>query len=81
MKTRLRNYALWVSVAALIPLVAQAFGWQMPGNYDQIVNVILSILVTAGVLNNPTTINTGYKDDVTTEQGKKISHIGTKNLF
>lgn len=61
---RFKNYGLWVSIAALIPMLYEAFGGKsFPGNYNQIVNLILSILVILGILNNPTTANKGYFDD------------------
>jgi uncharacterized membrane protein len=63
-KSRLRNKALWVSIAALILLLARALGFQVnEGQYNQIVDLILAILVGAGILNNPTTQNTGLRDD------------------
>ncbi|MGL4991052.1 MAG: holin [Sarcina sp.] len=62
--SRLKNYGLWVSIAALIPMIAQAFGAKIiPAEYQNIVNSILGICVAAGILNNPTTDNKGYLDD------------------
>lgn len=60
---RFKNYGLWVSIAALIPLILQAFGISIIPDYNQIVNAILSILVMAGILSNPTTDNKWYGDD------------------
>ncbi|MDK0982918.1 holin [Clostridium perfringens] len=52
--TKMRNKGLWVSFFALIPLICQGFGWDfLPKNYNDIINSILSILVMAGLLNNP----------------------------
>lgn len=65
-KSRLSNYGLWVSIFALIPLLAQAFGFKLPANYADLINSVLGILVVAGVLNNPVTTNKGYADDKTT---------------
>lgn len=62
---RFKNYGLWVSIAALIPLILQAFGISIIPDYQQIVNAILGILVTAGILSNPTTTNRWYGDDKT----------------
>ncbi|MFR5264338.1 holin [Clostridium sp.] len=63
-KDRLRNYGLWISVAALIPMVLKGFNINiLPENYDQIIIAILSILVMAGILNNPTTECRGFLDD------------------
>lgn len=62
--SRFRNYGLWVSIAALIPMVLQGFGLDiLPENYKEIVNAILTILVMAGILNNPTTLNRWFLDD------------------
>lgn len=58
---RFKNYGLWVSIFALIPLLAQAFGYKLPVNYNEIINAILGILVAAGILNNPTD-GKGYLD-------------------
>ncbi|MGL6173444.1 MAG: hypothetical protein ACRC1P_02395 [Cellulosilyticaceae bacterium] len=63
---RFKNYGLWVSIAALIPLILQAFGISIIPDYNQIVNAILSILVMAGILSNPTTDNKWFGDDKTT---------------
>lgn len=60
---RFKNYGLWVSIAALIPLILQAFGVSIIPDYNQIVNAVLSILVMAGILSNPTTNNKWYGDD------------------
>lgn len=62
--SRFKNYGLWVSILALIPMVLQGFGVDiLPNNYEAIIMAILSILVTAGVLNNPVTENKGFLDD------------------
>ncbi len=63
-KKRLRNYGLWVAVAAFIPMLLEAFGLDvLPENYNQIVKSFLGILVLLGIINNPTTENKGFKDD------------------
>lgn len=55
---RFRNKALWVSVLAFIPMLCQGFGWHfLPTNYADLVNSLLSILVVAGILSNPTSGN------------------------
>ena len=62
--SRFRNYGLWVSIAALIPMILKVFGVDViPEDYENIVQTILSILVMAGILNNPTTKTKGFKDD------------------
>lgn len=73
MKNRLKNYGLWVSVLAFIPMVLEAFGVNLlPDNYDEIVKSLLSILVLAGLISNPSTENHGYLDDEVTEEKKEI---------
>jgi uncharacterized membrane protein len=63
-KKRLKNYGLWVAVAAFIPMLLEAFGLDvLPENYNQIVKSFLGILVLLGIINNPTTENPGFKDD------------------
>lgn len=62
--SRLKNYGLWVAILALIPLILKQFGiYIIPEDYTQITTAILSILVMAGILNNPTTENKGFLDD------------------
>lgn len=62
--SRLKNYGLWVAILALIPLILKQFGiYIIPEEYTQITTAILSILVMAGILNNPTTENKGFLDD------------------
>jgi uncharacterized membrane protein len=64
MNSRLRNYGLWLSVLAFIPMLLEAFGINiLPDNYDEIIKSFLGILVIAGILNNPQTSNRGYLDD------------------
>lgn len=61
---RFKNYGLWVSIAALIPILYETFGGKgFPDNYNQIVNGTLGILVLFGILNNPATENKGFFDD------------------
>ena len=69
--SRFKNYGLWVSIAALIPLLLSAVGVNIvPDKYNEIVHLILAILVALGILNNPTTEVKGYFDD--SEETKKI---------
>lgn len=66
--SRFKNYGLWVSVAAFIPMFLKGIGIDiLPSNYNDIINSFLGILVVAGILSNPTTTNKGYVDDKTTE--------------
>jgi len=58
---RWKNYSLWVSIFAFIPMLLEAFGVNvLPTNYAELTKALLSILVVAGILSNPTT--NGYKD-------------------
>jgi len=65
---RWKNYGLWASILAFIPLLADALETYnisivLPGNYDKLVIALLGILVLAGIINNPTSKNKGYFDD------------------
>lgn len=64
---RFKNYGLWVSIAALIPLILSSFGIHIIPNYQEIVNAVLAILVTAGILSNPTTTTKWFGDDKDTK--------------
>ncbi len=67
-KKRWRNYGLWVSIVSQLLLLAQLIG-QVTGLYEitdslqqdivTIVNVILGILATLGIISNPTKPNSG----------------------
>lgn len=64
MKQRFTSKGFWVSLAALVPVVLQLFGAEiLPKDYSAIVNMLLTLLVTMGVLNNPTTEGKWYLDD------------------
>jgi len=68
MKQRWRNYALWVSIVAQLLLLAQLAG-HLTGAFDvtdamrdevlQVVDVILGILATLGIVSNPTKPDSG----------------------
>lgn len=63
-RSRLRNYGLWVSVASLLLLVLQNFGVNMvAANYNALVNALLAVLAGLGVINDPTTESRWYLDD------------------
>lgn len=65
---RFKNYGLWVSIAAFIPMFLKAVGIDViPDNYNDLVNSFLGILVVAGIISNPKTENKGFLDDKTTE--------------
>jgi uncharacterized membrane protein len=60
---RFKNYGLWLAVASLGLIVAQASGLTIAEDkYNEVVNAVLTVLVLAGVVNNPTSGN-GFKDE------------------
>ena len=64
-KNRLKNYGLWVSVFAFIPMFLEGFGIDiLPSNYNDLVTAFLGILVLLGIINNPTS-GTWYVDEPT----------------
>ncbi|MBY7024630.1 MULTISPECIES: phage holin [Clostridium] len=72
-KSRFKNYGLWVSIAALIPLILKSFGIEViQGDYEQIVQAILSILVMLGIVSNPTTDTKWFSDDKALEEPKNV---------
>lgn len=64
-KTRVSNYGFWVSLFALVPLAVQCLGDAsiLPGNYEEIINLVLMLLVALGITNDPTTRKKWYLDD------------------
>lgn len=61
---RFKNVGLWVSIAALVALILQNAGVHINlGQYNEIVNKVLELLVFLGILNNPVTDNKGFLDD------------------
>jgi uncharacterized membrane protein len=64
---RFKNYPLWVALASLVLIVLQAFGLPIvEAEYNRVVNAVLSVLVLAGVINNPSQ-GSGFKDEDKTE--------------
>lgn len=77
---RLKNYGLWVSIFALVPLVLEGFNVNiLPKNYSEIVTTVLSILVMAGILNNPTTKSKGFSDDKL--EARTLDEISENNII
>lgn len=59
---RFKNYGLWLAIGAFIPLFLQTFGVDIDlGKYEQLWNTFLSILVMAGIINNPS-LGNGFRD-------------------
>jgi uncharacterized membrane protein len=62
---RFKNYGLWVSIFAFIPILCQGLGMDIiPANWQIAVQSILGILVGLGLLNNPNTETKGFSDDI-----------------
>lgn len=54
MNTKWKNYGLYASIAALIPLICEGFGIDvLPKNYQEIITSVLGILVLLGVVSSP----------------------------
>lgn len=71
--SRFKNYGLWISILALIPMILSAFGVKVvPEEYQTITNTILSILVALGIISNPTTESKWYIDDKDKEDVNNI---------
>lgn len=65
---RLKNYGLWISILAFIPMFLKGIGFDvLPSNYNELVNSFLGILVVSGIVSNPQTENKGFLDDKTIE--------------
>ena len=62
--SRFKNYGLWVSIIALIPMILNSFGIKViPEEYQVVSNTVLPILVALGIISNPTTNCKWYVDD------------------
>jgi len=60
---RFKNYGLWLAVASLGLIIAQSFGVNIAEDkYNEVVNAVLTVLVLAGVVSNPSS-GSGFKDD------------------
>lgn len=62
MNKRWKNYGLWVALAALLGMVLQdVWGSFAPERYEEYVQIVLGILVAAGVISSPV-IGKGFSD-------------------
>lgn len=53
-QNRLKSWALWLSVAALVGFIVKTYiGYEIP-QYDTLVNLILVVLSGFGIINDPT---------------------------
>lgn len=60
--TKWKNYGLWVAVAALLGMVLQDAGVALsPEKYQSYVDAVLTILILAGIVSNPT-VGKWFKD-------------------
>lgn len=54
-QNRLRSWALWTSVAALVVFCVKEFaGIDISATVDGLLNVLCPVLVAFGIINNPT---------------------------
>ena len=64
---RLKNYGLWIAFFSAVILTLRAFGVDIPEavaqDYKVAVEAILYVLIMAGIINNPQTVNKGFLDD------------------
>jgi uncharacterized membrane protein len=61
---RFKNYGLWLAIGSFILLALQTFGVDIDlGKYERLYEAFLSILVIAGIINNPS-LGSGYSDKV-----------------
>lgn len=53
--SRLKSWAVWLSIGALIIFCAKEFGGvDISGTVDGLLDVLLPLLVAFGIVNNPT---------------------------
>jgi uncharacterized membrane protein len=65
---RFKNYGLWLAIGSFAILALQTFGVDIDlGKYERLYEAFLSILVMAGILNNPS-LGRGYSDKVNKEK-------------
>ena len=57
-KNRLKSWALWLAVAALVIFCVKEFaGIDISEPVNNLLNVALPVLVGFGIINNPTAVN------------------------
>lgn len=62
MKNKWKNYGLWVAIASLLGMVLQDAGFHItPEKFEKYVDAVLTILVLAGIISNPS-IGKGFVD-------------------
>lgn len=67
LKARLRNKTFWISMISAIVLLVQQLGLNViPGNYTDVINTVLTILVMLGIVVDTST--PGISDQSKTEK-------------
>lgn len=57
-QNRLKSWALWVSIGALVVFCAKEFaGLDISETVDGLMNVLCPVLVGFGIINNPTALD------------------------
>ena len=64
MGVRFKNYGVWASFCATIGLLLRIKYPQYLGDWTDFSTVFMTLFVALGILNDPTTVDKGYKDDV-----------------
>lgn len=63
-RSRMKSYSFWISLASAIVLALTQFGVKVNNEYIMgCVQAVLGIFVLLGLVNNPTTKNAGFGDD------------------
>lgn len=62
MKNKWKNYGLWLAIASLLGMILQDAGFHIaPEKFEKYVDAVLTILVLAGIISNPS-IGKGFVD-------------------
>ena len=75
MKSKFRNYGLWISIISAVLMLLQAMGLKFDVPYvNEIITSVLGVLVTLGIISNPSD-GSGYSDKsiLTQESEDKIA--------
>ncbi len=60
--SRFKNYGLWLALAALGGLILNDAGLVGPEKYQEYVDMVLAVLVAAGIISNPSS-GKGFGDE------------------
>ncbi len=75
MKSKFRNYGLWISIISAVLMLLQAMGLKFDVPYvNEIITSVLGVLVTLGIISNPSD-GSGYSDKsvLTQESEDKVA--------